>query len=101
MGWTLLRIIRGPSLIRWLNTGQHHPTHECRSPGRACSTGKTLCRDGGAENADKLGRPSRLPPAGENHDGMHGTRIAFTREVATPAMTREVFVEMVKQARQG
>ena len=33
-------------------------------------------------------------------DGMKGTRIAFLREVSDPSQTREVFVEMVEQARQ-
>ena len=33
-------------------------------------------------------------------DGVHGKRIAFLREVTNPTQTREVFVEMVKQARQ-
>jgi hypothetical protein len=32
---------------------------------------------------------------------MKGTRIAFLREVSDPSETRDVFVEMVKQARQG
>ena len=32
---------------------------------------------------------------------MRGARIAFLREVSDPAETREVFVEMVRQARQG
>jgi putative heme iron utilization protein len=34
-------------------------------------------------------------------EGIHGARIAFVREVRNPAQTREVFVEMVRQARQG
>ena len=33
--------------------------------------------------------------------GVHGARIAFLREVTNPTQTREVFVEMVKQARQA
>jgi len=32
-------------------------------------------------------------------DGVHGARIAFLREVTNPTQAREVFVEMVKQAR--
>ncbi len=32
---------------------------------------------------------------------MKGTRIAFLQEVGDTSETREVFVEMVKQARQG
>ncbi len=48
-------------------------------------------------SVDRLGFHLRV----KTHDGMHGTRIAFTREVTTPATTREVFVEMVQQARQG
>jgi putative heme iron utilization protein len=46
---------------------------------------------------DRLGFHLRL----KTQDGMKGTRIAFLREVADPSRTREVFVEMVKQARQG
>ena len=48
-------------------------------------------------SVDRLGFHLRL----KTQDGMHGTRIAFLREVRDPAQTREVFVEMVKQARQG
>jgi putative heme iron utilization protein len=44
---------------------------------------------------DRLGFHLRL----KTHDGMKGTRIAFLREVADPLQTREVLVEMVKQAR--
>jgi hypothetical protein len=47
------------------------------------------------ENA--LGFQLRL----KTQDGMKGTRIAFLREVNDPSQTREVFVEMVKDARQG
>ena len=46
---------------------------------------------------DRLGFHLRL----KTQDGMKGTRIAFLREVSDPSQTREVFVEMVKQARQG
>ena len=46
---------------------------------------------------DRLGFNLRL----KTRDGVHGTRIAFLREVRDPSRTREVFVEMVKQARQG
>ena len=45
---------------------------------------------------DRLGFHLRL----KTRDGMKGTRIAFPREVGDPSQTREVFVEMVKQARQ-
>jgi hypothetical protein len=45
---------------------------------------------------DRLGFHLRV----KTEDGMHGTRIAFAREVTTPAETREAFVEMVRQARQ-
>lgn len=44
---------------------------------------------------DRLGFHVRL----KAQDGMHGVRIAFLREVSDPAQTREVFVEMVQQAR--
>ena len=43
-------------------------------------------------SVDRLGFTLRLKTA----DGMKGTRINFTREVATPAETRAVLVEMVK-----
>ena len=46
---------------------------------------------------DRLGFHLRL----KTQDGMKGTRIAFLREVGDPSQTREVFIEMVKQARQG
>ena len=46
---------------------------------------------------DRLGFHVRL----KAQDGMHGARIAFLREVSDPAQTREVFVEMVQQARLG
>ena len=46
---------------------------------------------------DRLGFHLRLKTKG----GMKGTRIAFLREVSDPSQAREVFVEMVKQARQG
>ena len=47
-------------------------------------------------SVDRLGFNVRL----KAQDGVHGARIAFLREVTTPTQTREVFVEMVKQARQ-
>jgi putative heme iron utilization protein len=48
-------------------------------------------------SVDRLGFHLRL----KTQDGMKGTRIAFLREVKNPLEAREVFVEMVKQARQG
>jgi putative heme iron utilization protein len=48
-------------------------------------------------SVDRLGFHVRL----KTRDGLHGARIAFLREVRDPAQTREVFVEMVRQARQG
>ena len=48
-------------------------------------------------SVDRLGFHVRL----KTQDGMHGARIAFLREVSDPTQTREVFVEMVRQARQG
>jgi hypothetical protein len=44
---------------------------------------------------DRLGFHVRL----KTQDGMRGARIAFLREVSTPADTRKVLVEMVQQAR--
>jgi putative heme iron utilization protein len=48
-------------------------------------------------SVDRLGFNVRL----KAQDGVHGARIAFLREVTNPTQTREVFVEMVKQARQA
>jgi putative heme iron utilization protein len=45
---------------------------------------------------DRLGFHVRL----KTQDGMRGTRIAFLREVSSPAETREVLIEMVQRARQ-
>jgi hypothetical protein len=44
---------------------------------------------------DRLGFHVRM----KTQEGMRGARIAFLREVRTPADTRKVLVEMVKQAR--
>ena len=44
---------------------------------------------------DRLGFHVRL----KTQDGIRGTRIAFLREVSSPAETRKVFVEMVQRAR--
>ena len=46
---------------------------------------------------DRLGFHLRL----KTQDGMRGTRVAFSREVSDPAQAREVFIEMVRQARQA
>jgi hypothetical protein len=46
---------------------------------------------------DRLGFHVRL----KTQDGVRGARIAFLREVRSPIQTREVFVEMVQQAREG
>ena len=46
---------------------------------------------------DRLGFHLRL----RTQDGVKGTRVAFLREVSDPSETREVFIEMVQQARQG
>jgi hypothetical protein len=48
-------------------------------------------------SVDRLGFHLRL----KTQDDMKGTRIAFLREVSDPSQTREVFIEMVKQARQA
>ena len=47
-------------------------------------------------SVDRLGFHLRL----KTQDGVKGTRVAFLREVSDPSQTREVIVEMVKQARQ-
>lgn len=46
---------------------------------------------------DRLGFHLRL----KAQDGVRGCRIAFSREASNPAETRNVFVEMVQQARQN
>ena len=48
-------------------------------------------------SVDRLGFHLRL----RIQDGMRGAWTAFLREMSDPAETREVFVEMVRQARQG
>jgi hypothetical protein len=48
-------------------------------------------------SVDRLGFQVRL----RTQDGMHGARIAFLREASNPTQTREVLVEMVRQARRG
>ena len=48
-------------------------------------------------SVDRLGFHVRL----KTQDGIRGARIAFLREVSDLVQTREVFVEMVQQARQG
>jgi putative heme iron utilization protein len=48
-------------------------------------------------SVDRLGFYVRL----KTQDGVKGARIAFPREVRNSAQTREVFVEMVQQAREG
>ncbi|HZM09118.1 MAG TPA: DUF2470 domain-containing protein [Candidatus Limnocylindrales bacterium] len=53
-------------------------------------------QDAEMTSVDRLGFNVRL----KAQDGVHGARIAFLRKVTNPTETREVFVEMVKQARQ-
>jgi len=48
-------------------------------------------------SVDRLGFHVRL----KTQDGMYRVRIAFLREVSDPTQTREVLVEMVRQARKG
>ena len=47
-------------------------------------------------SVDRLGFQVRL----KTEDGMRGIRIPFSREVSNPAESRQVLVEMVRQARQ-
>jgi len=47
-------------------------------------------------SVDRLGFHVRV----KTQDGMRGVRIAFSREVTSPAEARSVLVEMVAQARQ-
>jgi hypothetical protein len=48
-------------------------------------------------SVDRLGFHLRL----KTQDGMKGARVGFLREVTNSAQTREVFVEMVQEARKG
>src|SRR5271165_5536512 len=48
-------------------------------------------------SVDRLGFHLRL----KTQDGVKGIRVAFSQEVSGPAESREVFIEMVRQARQG
>jgi putative heme iron utilization protein len=48
-------------------------------------------------SVDRLGFHLRL----KTQDGVKGTRVTFSREVSEPAECREVFIEMVRQARQS
>jgi putative heme iron utilization protein len=48
-------------------------------------------------SVDRLGFHLRL----KTEDGMRGARIAFLREVRSPAEARAVLVEMTEKARQG
>ena len=80
---------------------RHHAAHECRPQGCAHPLAKRFAgidaQQAEMTAVDRLGFHLRL----KTQDGMKGTRIAFLREVSDPSQTREVFVEMVKQARQG
>ena len=53
-------------------------------------------QEGSITSIDRLGCQLRL----KTRDGMRGARIAFVREVRTAAEARDVFVEMLQQARQ-
>jgi len=53
-------------------------------------------REAEITSVDRLGFQVRL----KTKDGMRGARIAFLREVSSPVETREVFIEMMKRARQ-
>ncbi len=48
-------------------------------------------------SVDRLGFHVRL----KTPDGIRGARIAFSREVTSPAQARTVLVEMVTRERQG
>jgi heme oxygenase (biliverdin-IX-beta and delta-forming) len=54
-------------------------------------------REATMTSVDRLGFHVRL----KTEEGMRGARIAFLREVRTPAEAREVLVDMAQQARQG
>jgi heme iron utilization protein len=54
------------------------------------------CQDASMTAVDRLGFHVRL----KTEEGMKGARIAFPREVRSPAETRKVLVEMVQRARE-
>jgi len=54
------------------------------------------CQEAVMSSVDRLGFQLRL----KTPDGPRGARIAFPREVGTPAEARDVLIEMVTQARQ-
>lgn len=54
-------------------------------------------REAAMTSVDRLGFHLRL----RTHEGTRGARIAFLREVSTPAEARNVLVDMVAQARRG
>lgn len=54
-------------------------------------------QDAEMTSLDRLGFQLRL----KTSEGVRGVRIAFLREVSDPSQTREVFVEMVRLARQA
>ncbi len=54
------------------------------------------CKEAAMTSVDRLGFHVRLSTA----EGVRGARIAFLREVSSPAELRSVLVEMVEQARQ-
>jgi heme iron utilization protein len=54
-------------------------------------------REAAMTSVDRLGFHLRL----KTEEGMRGARVAFLREVRSPAEAREVLVEMTQQARQG
>jgi len=59
--------------------------------------GKTESEEATMTSIDRLGFHVRL----KTPEGMRGVRIGFPREVASPAETRKVLVEMTERARQG
>ncbi len=77
----------------------HHRPHERRPRGLHDSSGSYAraidATEAAMTSVDRLGFYLRLKTA----DGMKGTRVNFLREVCTAQETRNVLIEMVKQAR--
>jgi hypothetical protein len=68
--------------------------HVDKDPMFGNSAGENFAPDKGESTAESLS-PVRM----KTGDGIRGARIAFVREVSSPAAARGVLVEMVQQAR--
>jgi heme iron utilization protein len=81
----------GPGIIQHMNADHHEALILLARAFAAIES-----QEAAMTAVDHLGFHLRLKTA----DGMRGTRIAFPREVSTPAEARSVLIEMVQQARQ-